>query len=475
MSSTVTNVTRNTGVIILGNLAGGLINLFTAALFVRYIGAGRYGVYAYIFAYLGFFSIFVDLGLNGIVVREISRRPEEAGSLLGSALSLKAALSLLVIALACCMISLIPESYEIKLLTCIAAFSFLWSVGSLYRTVLQAFLRMEYAILGDLVVGVLRCLLYLWFIWARLGLVWFICIEAAVGLPSLLLSRFYAHRYVRPRWQVRLDIWKGLLKESWPLALSTVFVFFYFRIDQLMLFHMKGPEAVGLYAPTVKLTEALNIVPHAFAVSVFPLFSHYFVSSQERLKRSFLLSAKVMMAFIIPIAVASGFFSQWVMARIFGAEFSVSAPAFTLLMWAEIFIFAGLINNRLLIAVGRQRIDFLFTSSAALINVLLNLLFIPRYSFMGAALASLCAYACGPVLNCIIPGIRSYGLMMVRAMVRPFIASCLMAFTFSAAEGQGVFALVAAASVYLAALFVLRVFTREEMGLFLESIRRPVS
>jgi O-antigen/teichoic acid export membrane protein len=200
----------------------------------------------------------------------------------------------------------------------------------------------------------------------------------------------------------------------------------YARVDQLMLYQMRGAQDVGYYAVAVKISEVFNIIPVAFMASIFPLFSRYFVRSAQTLNQAYRLTAKFLMALIIPIAAGATIFSGQIITLLYKDAFLPSAPAFVILMWSEVFIFAGVVNNRLLVSVNRQRIDFAYTATAAAANIALNIVLIPRYGILGASCATLAAYAAGPVMNCVLKSIRSYGIIMFGQMLKPILASGVM-------------------------------------------------
>ena len=426
MGKTIFKIAANTGIIMSGQFIVGLISMFTSVVFVRYLGAGSFGVYSFVFAYLTFFTIIVDLGTSAILTREISRSPEKAGKLLGNAIIMRLVLSVLALVSSAAVLSSLRYPASTKILVLAGSLYFLFSVQNIFRLVFQANLRMEYSVAVDIIVAVIRCGLFLGLIAAKAALFWFVMAEVCVNIPSLILLYVTSRRFVVPRFNLDMAVWRYIARESWPLALSSVFVMIYCRIGQLMLFQMNGPQDVGYYAVAVKLSEVFNIIPVAFMVSVFPLFSRYFMSSAQTLAQAYRLTAQFLMALIIPIAAGGTMLAGPIISLLYKDAFLPATPAFIVLLWSEVFIFAGVLNNRLLVSVNRQRIDFAYTASAAVVSITLNLILIPRYGILGAAYATLAAYATGPVMNCVLKNIRAYGLVMFQQMIKPFLASLVM-------------------------------------------------
>jgi len=464
---TLRRVAKNTGVIIVGKIINGSIGLVTVIFLARYLGASNFGIYSFVFAYLAFFAIITDLGIGLILVREISRDRTKADRFIGNAIIIKITLSLFALGLAWLIISFLHYPFNTKLLVYIASLSFLLSFRSLYGLIFEVDLRMEYPLLVSIVRNLLRLVLFLYLIFLKAPLVWFIIVVIISIFPEFFLILHLSRRFVRPRFEIDLGIWKYLFKESWPLALTTVFVMIYHRIDQLMLFQMKGDEAVGYYSAAVGLPEALVIFPSAFMTSVFPLMSQYFETSRQSLARAYTLSFKYMLMLIIPIAVGTTLLSRPLIYSIYGARFLPSVPALSILICSEIFVFYGLIHYEILISTDKQRIYLLFTCTGAVVNVILNLILIPRYGIVGASIATLISYilSAGVIIGHLLPATRRYNVVGCQAMVKPFLASMVMGIYVYCMRSHLALAIVGGAIVFILLMFLIRGINQQDIQL----------
>ncbi|MDO9565589.1 MAG: flippase [Candidatus Desulfaltia sp.] len=462
---TVRRVAKNTGVVIAGKIISGAIALVTVIFLARYLGASNFGTYSFIFAYLGFFVIITDLGISLILIREISRDRAKADSFIGNAIIIKIILSLFALSLACLIISFLHYPFNTKLLIYIASLSFLLSFRSLYGLIFQVNLRMEYPLLVNIVMNLLRLVLFLFLIFLKAPLFWFIIVVLINIFPEFLLIRHLSRRFVRPKFEMNLGIWKYLFKESWPLALTAGFIMIYHRIDQLMLFQMKGAEAVGYYSAAVGLPEALVIFPSAFMTSVFPLMSQYFQTSRQSLVQVYTLSFKYMLMFIIPIAVGTTLLSKSLISLIYGESFLPSAPALSILIWAEVFVFYGLIHYEILISTNKQRVYLLFTSIGAVVNVILNLILIPRYGIVGASIATLISYvlSAGLIIGHLLPDTRRYNVAGCQAMLKPLVASILMGIYVYHIRSHLALAIIGGAIIFILTMFLIRGINQQDI------------
>ncbi len=462
---TVRRVAKNTGVIIVGKIINGSIGLVIVIFLARYLGPSNFGIYSFIFAYLGFFVIITDFGIGLILIREISRDRAKADRFIGNAIIIKIILSLFALGLACLIISFLHYPFNTKLLIYIASLGFLLSFRSLYGLIFQVNLRMEYPLLVSVVMNLLRLVLFLYLIFLKAPLLWFIIVVIFNIFPEFLLIRHLSRRFVRPKFEINLVIWKYLFKESWPLVLTAVFIMIYHRIDQLMLFQMKGDEAVGYYSAAVGLPEALAIFPSAFMTSVFPLMSRYFQTSRQSLVQAYTLSFKYMLMLIIPIAVGTTLLSSSLISLIYGESFLPSAPALSILIWSEVFVFYGLIHYEILISTNKQRVYFLFASIGAVVNVTLNLILIPRYGIVGASIATLISYilSAGLIIGHLLPATRKYNVVGCQAMLKPLVASIVMGIYVYYMRSHLALAIIGGAIIFILTMFPIRGINRQDI------------
>ena len=474
---TVQRVAKNTTVVIIGKIINGSISLLTGIMLARYLGVSSFGTYSFIFAYLAFFVIITDLGINLILVREISRDRAVADKFIGNAIIIKITLSLFAFGLACLIISFLPYSYDIKLLVYIASLSFLFSFRSLYTLVFEVNLKMEYPLFVTTVRNLLRLALFLYLIFIKAPLLWFIIAVVINIFPEFFLILHLSKRTVKPRLEIDLGICKYLLKESWPLALTAVFIMTYHRIDQLMLFQMIGDEAVGYYSAAVGLSEVFAIFPSAFMVSVFPLMSQYFKTSEQSLVKAYTLSFKYMLMLIIPIAVGTTLLSRPIISLFYGTMFMPSAPALSILIWSEIFIFYGVIHYEILISTDKQRIYLIFCSTGAVANVILNFVLIPRYGIVGASVATLVSYilSAGAIMGHLIPAARIYNVVGCKAMVKPMIASVIMGAYVYYTSAHMVLAIVGGVVVFILTMLFIKGINQQDIELAMVLLRKKNS
>ena len=329
---------------------------------------------------------------------------------------------------------------------------------------------MVYPTTIDIFTALLKLGLFLYLIYIKAPLTLFVTGVVLVIVPGFFLNLILSGRLVKPEFKIDFAIWKKLIAESWPLVLTAIAVMIYTKIDQLMLFQMKGPQAVGYYSAAVKLVEVLGLLPGAFMLSVFPFMSEYFKTSEYSFEKSYRLAFKYMLLIIIPIAVGTTLVSGQIIELCYGKAFVPSATALAILIWSEIWVFIGMVNNGVLVAAKQQKIYLVFTGILAAINIILNLILIPRYSFIGAAIAAVISYNAGQVMYYIYPKTRNYALSSYKSMVKPFLASVIMGAAIYYLPWRVHIVIPIAAVIYCAAIFLIKGVNREDISLIKKSL-----
>jgi len=151
---------------------------------------------------------------------------------------------------------------------------------------------------------------------------------------------------------------------------------------------MKGDEVVGWYNVAYRVILVLILIPNTYFESVFPVMSRFFISSQESLKIVYEKSIKYMVILAVPIGVGTTLLAGQGIMLVFGTEYSNSVIALQILVWSAVFIFISGVFAQLFNSLNKQIVVTKVTGVCALLNVVLNLVLIPKYSYIGASIAT---------------------------------------------------------------------------------------
>jgi O-antigen/teichoic acid export membrane protein len=156
----------------------------------------------------------------------------------------------------------------------------------------------------------------------------------------------------------------------------------------VMLSLMKGDEVVGWYNAAYRLVFSLGIIPSVYFSAAFPVMSKFFITSHESLRLINEKSIKYMCIVALPMAVGTSLLASKVVPLVFGAGYQNSVIALQLLVWAVAFVFISSAFARLFESLNRQMIVSIVAGSCAFINVALNLILIPNFSYKGSCIAT---------------------------------------------------------------------------------------
>ena len=258
-------VAFNTSVQLFGKLITAATSVLVIAYLTRYLGISGYGDYATIFAYLGIFGVFVDLGLFVTTVREIAKDPDKEKFILGSMLGLRIVLGLTIFTLAYFVAFALPYSSIVKTGILIGAIShFIMSLNQVPLSSFQAKLTMQKATFSDIVGRLVMLGLVIWFIVAQLGFLYLVAAVTIGNVVVFILNMFMFESYAKVWPLFNLTIWKKLLVTALPMGVVIILATIYFRIDTVMLSVMKGSFDVGVYSAPYKILEVFLAVFTSF-------------------------------------------------------------------------------------------------------------------------------------------------------------------------------------------------------------------
>jgi len=223
------------------------------------------------------------------------------------------------------------------------------------------------------------------FVWASVA-------EILLGAAGLIIAyRFVGESLRSWRWDISWG--KSLIGDSWPLILSTIAIIVYMRIDQLMLGEMLGNHAVGLYSAATRVSEVWYFIPVAIASSVFPNIIEAKRESEElyygRIAKLFRLMSILSLSIVIPFTFLSGHVIQF----LYGTGYLGAGNVLSIHVWAAVFVFLGVAQGPWTLNEGLMKLALQRTVIGAVTNIMLNLILIPIYGIIGAAIATLISQA----------------------------------------------------------------------------------
>ncbi|MDC5852098.1 flippase [Vibrio europaeus] len=393
------------------------IGLGVAIYVARYLGPESYGILSYSQSMVLMFSAVAALGIDNVVVREITRNKDKAKEIVLTAITMKIVGGLVAIFLSVLSAYLLSEKELEYVLVLIISLSMLFTGSSVINLYFQSFEKLKYSSIANIFAFATSGAFKVVLIMQGADLIWF---AVALMLDSVFLAIGLAFVYVQDikdtvtRVTLNWPFAKRIFLESWPLIFSLLAVTVYSRIDQVMIMQMLDEHAVGLYSVSMKLYDAAIVIPSAIIVSLFPKVIN---AGKENSDRAFVKYFELPILTIFSIAIFVSFSSFWFIPFFFGQEYESSSEILNILIWGGVFSVVGMIRSRWVTLECLQRYTIIYVVVGMLVNIILNYYFIPKYGVIGAAWASFVAQA--------ISGL--FGVLLI-SNTRPFfrIACCIL-------------------------------------------------
>jgi len=362
----------------------------------RYLGAEKFGLLNFAIAFVSIFSAIAILGLQGVVVKQLVNHPESKGEILGTSGALIFISGFLAYFLCCFTIFLLNrDATDIVILVAIVGaglvckfsevglYWFESQIESKYIAWVQAFSFMVFS--GVKIFLILRSENLVAFAWAYM-------LESFVtGIMVISVFRLKTKHF--NYLTIKTERAKNLIKESLPLMFASLSVILYLRVDEIMLGQMIGYKAVGIYSAAVRISEAMYFIPVIISISYFPIILSTKKQNDENLLcRKFQRLFDLMMIISITLSVIISLLASKIILTAYGDSFEEAIGVLRIHVWASVFVFLGTASAKWLITEGYQKIAFKRTFLGLLINIILNLIFIPSYGIKGAAWATLISY-----------------------------------------------------------------------------------
>ena len=213
--------------------------------------------------------------------------------------------------------------------------------------------------------------------------------------PSLLAEAFIlvclvaiARRHIRIRPVIEPRRWLAWLKETLPIVLGAAIGTVYFRLDAVMLSQLDDLRAVGLYGIAYKFSDLLAFLPAAIMAPTFTLLVGAWPGDVEHFWRNFRGALVLLVLAAFSLTAAFCVFAAPLISVLYGDRYEPATGAARLVVIGQALRFFTVLCTFTLVAV-RRNVAYAVASVAGLgLNVVLNLVLIPRYSYGGAAFAT---------------------------------------------------------------------------------------
>ncbi len=454
-------VAKNTVWLTISNYGGRLIKAAIVIYGARVLDAAGYGVFSYAITLAGFVSLFLDPGINSILVRETAKAPEEERmKVFSTTLVIKAALvafGVLVIIFIAPFFSTLPGA--VALLPLVAFILSFDTFRVFFTSLMDAREHMEWDAAVNIITNAAITIFGFWFLAVRpnaAAFAWSYAIGTGIGTVAALIIVFPYLMKSLSRFSAELVI--PILKAAWPFAVIGALGVLLTNTDILIISWMRSAADVGVYSAVIRIVQVLYIIPGIIQAATLPAFSRLAKNNNERFRSAFEHTLGFIFLASIPLALGGVILGSQVMALIFGAQYVSGGLALRVLMVSMVFDFPASVIAAAIFAYNHQKGLIISSAIAGVSNVIFDLLLIPHFGITGSAFATLGAQ--------ILSNWYLWGMMhkinpftILPRIRKVIVAGALMAAAtalLSVAHTEVLVNVALSATIYFAALYVLR-------------------
>lgn len=385
-------ITQNTIYLMSASVVQKILTFAYFIFIARIIGDINLGKYVFALSFTVIFSVFIDLGLNQVLIKEIAKYKEKIIIYLSNIFIFKILAGAICFLIMILIINLLNYPLETKVLVYWAGGTMILdSLNSTFYAIWRGLQNLKYEAIGIIIYQGIIVLFGVIVLLLKLPLYLLILVLILGGLSNFLFALITLRKkaLIFPKiilFDKKIIFW--LLKITIPFSFAIIFSRILGYSDIILLSALTNDKNVGLYSAAFKLTFALQFIPGIFAASLFPAFSNYFISSKEKLIYIFEKATVYLTFIVLPITVISIILADKIIIGIYGSGFVDSILALKILMLGLSFIFLNYINIPFLNSCNKEIISTVILGIGMVISVILNLIFIPIYGYIGAAWTS---------------------------------------------------------------------------------------
>ena len=416
---------KNAGWLIGGKIIQMLVNFAVGILTARFLGPSNMGIIGYAGAYTAFFMSLCNLGINSVLVKEFVDNPENEGTTIGTTLFLRIISSTLSALVIICIVCFINANEPVTIaVVALSSIGLLFNVFETFNYWFQAHLLSKFTAIavlcGYLITSIYKIILL--FLGAKVTF-----FALATSLDYICVAIFIVIAYYKcggKKLKVSLYHGKEILSKSKHFILPSLMVSIYGQTDKIMLKQMINEAEVGYYSTAVSICSVWCFVLTAIIDSVYPSIMRANGKDEELFK----LRNKQLYAFVfycsLTVSIIFQIIAPFAIKFLYGNAYIGAINPLRIITWYTAFSYLGVARNAWIVAKNKQKYLTKLYALAAICNVVLNFILIPRFGANGAAVASLSAQLLTSIIiPFFIKPLRENSILMLEGIILKGIKS----------------------------------------------------
>lgn len=475
MANKVRTIFANMSWLMVSQILTSVFAFVWTILTARYLGPSDYGVFGTAVSFSTIFGVFATFGIFTYLVRAISTDFENEAKYLNNTLSLKIFLAVFYLAIIFLAAFFLGWNRYVIGFCMLFAFEYLIKTfHDVFFSSFQAHEKIKYQAITNIIITVLTFIFIIVVIVTDYGLLGIAFAYILANIIALIYAIYAIRKHIiKPKLAFDFAFYKVLLKAGIPFALTGLFYTIYYSIDIVMITQFASTYDTGLYNSAYKLISVLTLFYSIYSSVIFPVMTKLFKDEKDLLHFSFVKSIKYLSLVTIPIAVFTSLYG-YDLIGIYGAEFIEAGGVLKVLIWTVCFLFVNGACSLILNASHEEYSVTKIYSIAAVFNVVLNLILIPKYSVYGASVATVLSEILILILELYM--IKKIGQLpdrhLVYDIVKICVASVVLGIVLYVFNFNLWVAMAVSIVVYFATIILLKTFDQEDISILKQIIGR---
>jgi O-antigen/teichoic acid export membrane protein len=383
------HILKNTHYAFLSNSIRIISNFIVFVLIARNVEVEDFGKFTFSITFTTLFLYVVNFGIDRLIILEVSRDRNIINRYFGNVMTAKLLISLASVALICLIVNIMGYPADTRYLVYVFTIAMIMtSFAGVPNSVFKGIQRLEYEFYVACINNIFLLTFTITVLWLGHG----VFVVAFVFLSSrfigFLFSLYiYGLRVGKINFYCDLKFCNEMFKKALPFALLSCLTAILFDIDTVLISYLKGDKFVAYYQPAMKIIVSLTVIPYILDSSFFPLLSKLHL---EKCSFQALGNRLITILFYIgsPLMIGTLVLADKIILFIYGQNYLPSIIVLRVLSIVLLLRFLMVGYEIVLIAIGKQRVILKILFCATSMNILMNIIIIPKFGIIGSAISA---------------------------------------------------------------------------------------
>ena len=383
------SVVNNTLISLIGQGVNWGSTLLLTIAYGRFLGDAKFGELYFATSFILLIASPLEFSFNQQITRDVALEPGKAPGYFSNTLILKLLLWLILFALALLSISLLGYSTEERLLVAISGVTLLaTAISSIVQSLHYSFESVLHPVIANILENGLAAVVGFILLKNGAGVEVIACVLLGGAIVGMIWQTIWLFRLIGMRFTIDVSLIYKLVRTAIPFLIYGMLLVIYGRIDTFLLSLLTNTEVVGWYGASYRLFDTLLFLPALIINPImYPIFSKLSATSEEALKLAIEKCANFLLFLSIPMTIGLIVIAPNIIGFLYqNPEFVHSIPALQALAPGIIFLYLNTLLTSVMISTKQEKKILIMAAIALVFNLGLNLLLIPHYQQVAAAL-----------------------------------------------------------------------------------------